>query len=559
MKVSRPFRLAPGPPWLVAPLIVMSLALLGSRPAFRPEPTVAKTVVNRLESSPGHQATRIIIQTGGKVHTQSSGRLQHPERVYFDLLGAQMVGHEGRSILVGDELLQRVRIAQREGEITRVVLDLLKPAHVVASQIDNPDRFMIEVRPDVPAPAPSRVATQPRKPREIESAAAIPPKLKPPSPENKRAVLSEMLHEIASAPGPGREPAAEGSAISMRVQTAKLTSTPDLAARPAPVPAPVESVPRPPALLFQPVQRTRDSSRSLMRALGLGVRRVILDPGHGGDDKGAVSRSGLREKDLVLDVAQRLGKLIQAHLNSEVLYTRSEDSFVPLEARPALAKEKEADLFVSIHANWSPFRSAAGAETYYLNFTNRESWLEVAARENAGSGKSFHDLQSLIQGIAFSEKVNESRELAASVESSLYGSLAQSSAEEKDRGIKQAPFVVLIGSRVPSILVEIGFLSNPQEENLLQRSDHRQRIADALYRGVAQYMSRLSHFDMAKTKVINLAPGLTRRPCPSGVLADGDCGARAPAGYPAEQIRETMEKASRSNLYFQPKPAIDRQ
>jgi N-acetylmuramoyl-L-alanine amidase len=556
MKVSRPFRLAPGPPWPVALLIVMSLALPGSRSAFKPEPTVAKPVVSRIESAPGHQATRIIIQTGGRVHTQASGRLQNPERVYFDLLGAQMVGHgKGRSILVGDELLQRVRIAQREGEITRVVLDLLKPAQVVASQIDNPDRFMIEVRPDVPAPAPSQVATQPRKPREIESAVAIPPKMKPTFPQSKRAVLSEMPHEIASAPGHGREPAAEGSAISMRVQTAKLTSTPDL----APGPAPVESVPRPPGLLFQPVQRTRDSSRSLTRALGLGVRRVFLDPGHGGDDKGAVSRSGLREKDLVLDVAQRLGKLIQAHLNSEVLYTRSDDSFVPLEARPALAKEKEADLFVSIHANWSPFRSAAGAETYYLNFTNRESWLEVAARENAGSGKSFHDLQSLIQGIAFSEKVNESRELAASVESSLYGSLAQSSAEEKDRGIKQAPFVVLIGSRVPSILVEIGFLSNPQEENLLQRSDHRQRIADALYRGVAQYMSRLSHFDMAKTKVTNLTPDLTLRPCPSGVLADTDCGTRAPAGYSAEQIRETMEKASRSNPYLRPKPAIDRQ
>jgi len=249
---------------------------------------------------------------------------------------------------------------------------------------------------------------------------------------------------------------------------------------------------------------------------------------------------------LVLDVTQRLGKLIQARLNSEVIYTRSEDSFVPLEARPALAKVKEADLFVSIHANWSPFRSAVGVETYYLNFTNKESWLEVAARENAGSGKSVHDLQSLIQEIAFSEKVSESRELAASVESALYGSLSQNTAEEKDRGIKRAPFVVLIGSRVPSILVEIGFLSNPQEENLLQRADHRQRIADALYRGVAQYMNRLSHFDMAKTKVTNSIPDLTFSPCPSGVLSDSVC-------------RETTEKASRSNPYFQPKSAIDRQ
>jgi N-acetylmuramoyl-L-alanine amidase len=557
MKVSRAFRLAPSPPWLIAPLIVMSLALPGSRSAFRPEPTV----VNGIESSPVHRATRIIIQTGGRVHTQASGHLQNPERVYFDLLGAKLVGHGNgaESILVGDDLLKRVRIGRREGEITRVVLDLLKPAQVVASQIDNPDRFMIEVRPDVPAPVPSQVATQPLKSKEIERAGAIPPKLQPQSPESQHAVTSAMPHEIASTPVPRREPAGKGRAISMRVKIPKLTSTPDLAPGPAPRPAPAEFVPRPPALLFQPVQRTRDSSRSLTRALGLGVRRVILDPGHGGDDKGAVSRSGLREKDLVLDVAQRLGKLIQAQLNSEVIYTRSEDSFVPLEGRPALAKEKEADLFVSIHANWSPFRSAAGAETYYLNFTNRESWLEVAARENAGSGKSFHDLQSLIQEIAFSEKVNESRQLAASVESSLHGSLAQNSAEEKDRGIKQAPFVVLIGSRVPSILVEIGFLSNPQEENLLQRSDYRQRIADALYRGVAQYMSRLSHFDMAKTKFTNLTPGLTLRPCASGILSDSICGARAPAGSSAEQIRETMEKASRSNPYFQPKSPIDRQ
>jgi N-acetylmuramoyl-L-alanine amidase len=532
---------------LIAPLIVMSLALLGSRSASRPEPTVVK----RTESSPRHQVTRIMIETGGKVQTQSSGRLQNPERIYFDLLGANLVehGHGVKSILVGDELLQRVRIARREGEITRVVLDLQKSAQVIASQIDNPDRLMIEVRPDTPPPLPSPVGTPQHKSLETESAAAVPPKLPPQVPENKRAFTSAMPHEIASTSPPQRVPAAQNGATSIRVQTAKLTSTPVL----APGPAPVAFVPQPPALLFQQLQRTRDSTRSLTRALGLGVRRVILDPGHGGDDKGAISRSGLKEKDLVLDVTQRLGKLIQEHLNSEVIYTRSEDTFVPLEARPALAKVKEADLFVSIHANWSAFRSAVGAETYFLNFTNRESWLEVAARENASSGKSVHDLQNLIQKIAFSEKVNESRALAASVESSLYSSLSQNTTDEKDRGIKQAPFVVLIGSTVPSILVEIGFLSNPQEENLLQRSDHRQRIADALYRGVAQYMSRLSHFDMAKTKVTDLVPGITFSPCPSGVLSDSNCGAHAPVGYSAEHIRETTEKASRSNPYFQPK------
>jgi N-acetylmuramoyl-L-alanine amidase len=485
------------------------------------------------------------------VHTQVSGRLQNPDRVYFDLLGAKLVGRGSgtASIPVGDELVERVRIAKKEGAITRVVLDLRKPVQVVASQIDNPDRFMIEVRPDLPPPLPSEVGTPQLKSRKPESAVAVPPKLQPEFSASKHEVMSATPHQIASTPKPQRGTAAQGIATSIRVKRAKLTSTPDL----APGPASIALVPQPPALLFQPFQRTRDGSRSLTRTLGLGVRRVILDPGHGGDDKGAVSRSGLTEKDLVLDVARRLGTLIQAHLNSEVIYTRSEDRFVPLEARPALAKVKEADLFVSIHANWSAFRSALGAETYYLNFTNRESWLEVAARENAGSGKSVHDLQDLIHEIAFSENVNESRDLAASVEASLYGSLSQDNAEEKDRGIKQAPFVVLIGSRVPSILVEIGFLSNPQEENLLQRSDHRQRIADALYRGVAQYMSRLSHFDMAKTKGTNLTPGITLSPCPSGALSDNDCGGLAPVGNSEEQVRETREKASRSARYFQPK------
>ena len=532
MKVPRPLRLAPSPPWLIAPVIVMSMSLLGSRSAVRPEPTA----VNQTKSAPRHQATRIIIQTSGRVRTKTTGRLQNPDRVYFDLVGAKLVGHGNaiESIPVGDELLQRVRIARRDGEITRVVLDLQKPAQVVASQIDNPDRLMIEVRPDTPAPLPSP------KSLATKSAVAIPPKLQPQFSESKRPVTRVMRHEIAGA---------LGNAISVRVQTAKLTSTPDL----VPGPAQVELVPQPPALLFQPFQRTRDSSRSLTRALCLGVRRVILDPGHGGDDKGAVSRSGLMEKDLVLDVTQRLGTLIQAHLNSEVIYTRLEDSFVPLEARPALAKAKEADLFVSIHANWSAFRSALGVETYYLNLTNRESWLEVASRENAGSRKSVHDLQNLIREIAFSEKVNESRALAASVESSLYSSLSQNNVEEKDRGIKQAPFAVLIGSSVPSILVEIGFLSNPQEENLLTRSDYRQRIADALYRGVAQYMGRLSHFDWAKTKVTNLTPGITISPCPSGVLSDSDCGAHEPVGYSEQHMRETIEKASRSNPNFQPK------
>lgn len=242
---------------------------------------------------------------------------------------------------------------------------------------------------------------------------------------------------------------------------------------------------------------TRNDNLSLIRALGLKVTRVVLDPGHGGDDAGAVSQGGLKEKDVVLDVAQRLGSAIHERLNSDVIYTRSDDNFVPLEARPTLAKETQADLFISIHANWSPSSAAAGSETYILNLNHTGFSLDVASRENARSRKSVHDLQDLVQQIALNEKESESREFAASVQASLTSALFLDNAEERDRGVKQAPFMVLVGSRVPSILVEIGFLSNPQEEDLLKHSDHRQHIADALYRGIAQYVNRLSHFDIA--------------------------------------------------------------
>ncbi len=242
---------------------------------------------------------------------------------------------------------------------------------------------------------------------------------------------------------------------------------------------------------------TASGDRSLTRALGLKIGKIVIDAGHGGHDTGTIGPNGLLEKDVVLDVAKRLGRLLESRLGAEVIYTRQDDTFIPLETRTAIANRERADLFISIHANSSHDSDARGVETYYLNFTSSPEALEVAARENAVSEKSIHELQDLVKKIAMKDKIDESREFAGDVQESLYGGLALNSAGIRNRGIKKAPFIVLIGANMPSILAEISFVSNPTDERKLETSEHRQRIAESLYRGVSKYVNGLSGVKVA--------------------------------------------------------------
>jgi N-acetylmuramoyl-L-alanine amidase len=244
-------------------------------------------------------------------------------------------------------------------------------------------------------------------------------------------------------------------------------------------------------------QPTASGERSLTRVLGLKIGKIVIDPGHGGHDTGTIGPNGLEEKDLVLDVSRRLGKLLQTRLGAEVIYTRRDDTFIPLETRTAIANEEGADLFVSVHANSSHDPDARGVETYYLNFTSSPDALEVAARENAVSEKSIHELQDLVKKIALKEKIDESQEFASDVQSSLHSGLAAKNPGERDRGVKKAPFIVLIGANMPSILAEISFVSNPGDERRLATSDYRQKIAESLYRGIAKYVGGLSGVKVA--------------------------------------------------------------
>ncbi|NPA49094.1 MAG: AMIN domain-containing protein [Thermodesulfobacteria bacterium] len=229
---------------------------------------------------------------------------------------------------------------------------------------------------------------------------------------------------------------------------------------------------------------------SLAQQLGLCIRRVVIDPGHGGRDPGCRNRR-LKEKHIVLRVSKLLAQKLRAKLGCEVVLTRTKDVFIPLEQRTAIANMKRADLFVSIHVNSSPRRRAYGIETYYLNFASDEEAMRVAALENAASTHSLSELQDLLKGILLNTKLEESHRLAEAVQRNLVKTLRRRYRPVKDRGVRTAPFVVLIGTRMPAVLVEIGFLSNPMEEKRLRDPKYLDLVAEGIARGITAYVKKM--------------------------------------------------------------------
>jgi N-acetylmuramoyl-L-alanine amidase len=229
---------------------------------------------------------------------------------------------------------------------------------------------------------------------------------------------------------------------------------------------------------------------SIARQLGLGVSRIVIDPGHGGKDPGA-SGSKTTEAEVVLDVALRAEKILAAEAGIEVVLTRRTDTFVPLEERTALANRQKADLFLSIHANASRNRKAAGVETYVLNFATTADAAAVAARENASAAGSMRNLPDMVKAITQGNKRDESRELASAIQESMVTRLRPHNPPLRDLGVKQAPFVVLIGAGMPSVLAEIAFISHAGEGGLLRTEKYRQRIAEALAAAILRYTRTL--------------------------------------------------------------------
>jgi N-acetylmuramoyl-L-alanine amidase len=241
-----------------------------------------------------------------------------------------------------------------------------------------------------------------------------------------------------------------------------------------------------------PERKKPGSEYSMARQLGLGVSRIVIDAGHGGHDPGAQAR-GITEAELVLDIAQRLQRLLGEVSGLEVIMTRVSDEFLPLQERTAIANREGADLFLSIHGNASDNSQARGIETYFLNFASTLTAAQVAARENAASGQAMGALPDFVKAIALNNKVAESRDFATLVQNAMVERLRPTNKTLRNLGVKEAPFVVLIGASMPSVLVEISFLTNPQEARLLKSDTYRQRIAEALFNGIRKYQRSLTN------------------------------------------------------------------
>lgn len=471
--------------------------------------------------------TRIAVQTQGD-YTLASDQIANPSRIYFDLSGLRPPPsvHRGiQTIAVGDRLLKQIRIAEVSPGKTRIVLDLEAPVEVISSQLVNPDRLMIEIRPkgtSLPALSVAHSVTGSQRvdlsqvsttrgssPDLLESPAAEVPIRRTsaadpidahvPSPQSSgtRRVTTMQRPDGLVVQQVYTPPADPPAAANLSANAAPFPTAAPRATIAEPLPAGVPTASKVVGVAA-PAKRDSSGDRSLVRVFGLKLSKVVIDAGHGGHDTGTIGPNGLMEKDLVLDVALRLGKLITQQLGAQVVYTRSDDTFVPLESRTELANAEKADLFISIHANSSPEPSATGVETYFFNLTSDKSGVDLASRENATSASSIADLNDLLHKAVLQTKLEESREFAQRVQASLWAASVKMNSRSRDRGVRQAPFLVLIGATMPSILAEIGFVSNPHDERLLRRSEQRQKIAEALFKGISQYANSLSHVQMAR-------------------------------------------------------------
>jgi N-acetylmuramoyl-L-alanine amidase len=434
--------------------------------------------------------TRVAIDLGDDV-TYEAARVPNPDRIYFDLHGTRLAQElVGKSFAVTDDgFLKKIRAAQFSNDMTRVVLDVNDVTEYSAFLLPNPYRLIIDIHggskaepgaPVVSVPMQRAAAATPTVPNttavkagssfDVAALSAQPGKVEATTQPTSQPISAVVKDAGANAASSGT--GATTSALK-RSKKGKAVNDPDAGPARAAVP-------------------TADGETSLVRALGLKIGRIVIDAGHGGHDTGTIGADGILEKDVVLDVALRVGQLLHDRLGAEIIYTRSDDTFIPLETRTAIANKAQADLFLSIHANSSPDASARGVETYYLNFTSSPDALETAARENAVSDQSIHQLSDLVKKIALKDKIEESREFASDVEASLYGGLQKGNAGLKDRGVKKAPFVVLIGANMPSILAEISFVTNEKDARQLQEPEYRERVAESLYKGVAKYAGGLS-------------------------------------------------------------------
>lgn len=424
--------------------------------------------LNNIQRTVLPDSVRVSLELDREV-TYHEERLGGPARLFFDLKNVQVTAALKDKVLsFPTDVVGKIRVGRHPDNTVRVVLDFEDVSKYSVFTLYNPFRLVIDAQRSAgrvaavaPLPAPAPVSsTVPSGPSPAEPA----PLAKAPAPiEIPKVAISEPT---LAPPTPEPPPNIAASPVA-----------------PTPVPSPAPTAPVAPA-------SNSAGGFSIARQLGLSVSRIVIDPGHGGHDPGTLAK-GLNEADLTLDVALRLEKLLQKDPGVEVVLTRRTDVFIPLEERTAIANRHNADLFLSIHANSSKNAEANGIETFYLSFASSPDAEAVAARENSASEREMHQLPDIIKAIALNNKLDESRDLATMVQDALVGSLRKTNKDVRSRGVKKAPFVVLIGAQMPSVLAEISFLTNKQELQLLKTTAYKDRIAKSLYDAVVKYRRSL--------------------------------------------------------------------
>ena len=420
----------------------------GSKAALQPAPKAGPVQIKRMQVLSALQFTRVIITTSRPVKPRVEQTAGPNGQVRLDFKGALAAPELAMPRPAEDGVLKRATVAPLEGKGTRLVLDVgpLERYETKTFELPVETKLVVDLYPlrQAAAAAGSSKALARRRGK---------------APAQQRALAAR-----GDAPGPSRPSETPPS-------EAPPAAAPLFETSPAGEPGPGEAV-----------------RLSLKASLGLKVRTVMIDPGHGGHDPGAIA-FGVREKDLALEIAQRLKAVIeQRHPDVRVGMTREDDRFVPLARRPKLAKAFGADLFVSIHLNASPAEKLQGVETYFLNLTSDASALAVAARENATSEKRVSDLNVILLDLLRDTNILESSKLAQALHTELVDSLKESH-PVRDLGVKQAPFMVLIGAEMPSVLVEAGFVTNRRESDRLKTAGYLDRIAGGIYAGLDKYMA----------------------------------------------------------------------
>jgi N-acetylmuramoyl-L-alanine amidase len=494
--VTSPVAPASAPPPAPMPAPMPAAVELVSRPAedagtdIRPAPMPRTPGVGRIQAirrTVLPDVVRIAIELDQEIEYRYE-RIEGPVRVFLDLVDTDVAPTVPTTTPFDDSVVKSVRLGSRPGRATRVVLDLVGAGRHTVFTLYNPFRIVVDIDRRTGAP-------------EVVAAVNMAPS--PPAVLKASAPLTRGVPPVAApAPKPTPPPAPVPDAPTERVRVPAeedVRPAPPVAPSPDDVPAatPLQgrraatglaassALPAPAA-----PSANVEGRFSLSRQLGLGINRIVIDPGHGGHDPGTKGR-GVSEAELVLDVARRLEVLLLNEPGVEVMLTRRTDVFVPLEERTAIANRQDADLFLSIHANSSRNNKAGGVETYFLNFASNPDAEAVAARENSASGRTMHSLPDIVKAITLNNKLDESRDFATLVQRTMVENLAKTNRDVRDRGVKQAPFVVLIGAGMPSVLAEIAFMTHSQEGKLLKTPAYRQRIADALFQGIRRYQRSL--------------------------------------------------------------------